>query len=268
MERIGLIAGYGELPMIFSKKARANGDVVIAFALKGVTREDLAKHVDKIHWLEWGDLKKGLLLLVTERIKKIIMLGKIEKSLVLKGDKKLDDVSKKIFENIGRDKKDYSIFNEAAKVFNSLGVKILDSTTYLKELIPQKGTLTKKGLSDDEQRDVDYGKEVTKELSRLDIGQTVAVKNRTVIAVEGIEGTDETIKRAGLLTGGDFVVVKVSRPDQDMRFDVPVVGTDTVKALIEAKGQVLALEAGRMLLVDKAEAVKLADDNGISLVVV
>lgn len=267
MERIGLLAGEGALPMIFSRVAKEKGDTVIAFGLKGVTAPELETHVHKMHWLDWGSLQKALLLLATERIKKVIMLGKLKKEVFFKNDKNLDTAAKKILEKL-RDKKDYSIFNEVSKLLGSLGVEVMDSTTYLKELIPQKSTLTKREPIKDEWEDIDYGRNVAKELSRFDIGQTVAVKDKTIIALEAMEGTDATILRAGSLVSGGFAVVKVARPDQDMRFDVPLVGLDTLKWLIKAGGKVLALEEKKTLLIDRGKVVKLADEKDISIVII
>jgi len=267
MAKIGLLAGYGELPVLFSRIAREKGDTVIAFGLKGATQKELAGHVDKIHWLEWGDLKKGLLLLVTERIKKVVMLGKIKKEIVLKGDGDLDEEAKELFKKI-KDKKDYAILGAVAGMFKKIGIEVMDPAAYLKDLIPSKGTITKREPTKEEWQDIRYGFEVAKELSRFDIGQTVVIKDRTVIAVEAADGTDETISRSGSLTGGGFAVVKVARPDQDMRFDIPIVGPDTVRAVIKGNGKVLALEEKRMFLLGREEVIKLADENDISITVV
>lgn len=268
MERIGLIAGEGRLPAIFAKVAKGRGDTVIAFALKGVTDKGLTGHVDKIHWLDWGDLRKGLLLLATERLKKIILLGSLKKDLFFKQEDKLDNEAKKVLDRI-KDKKDYAILNEVTGLFDKIGVKTIDVVEYLKDMIPSsKGTLTRREPEAREWEDINYGKTVAKELSRFDIGQTLAVKDKTVVALEAMEGTDETIKRAGLLSGGGFVVIKVARPNQDMRFDVPLAGLDTLKTVISSGGKVLALEEKKTILIDKDELVKLADENNISIVII
>lgn len=267
MGRIGLIAGYGKLPIIFSNVARKNGDTVIAFALKGAAQPELEDYVDKLHWLNWGDFKKGLLLLVTERINRIVMLGKIKKAAFFKEEGKLDSDARKILDST-KDKKDYAILNEVTRVFSSMGIEVIDPASYLKDLIPSKGILTKRRPSEDESADIEYGRVIGLELSHYDIGQTLAIKDKTAIAVEAAEGTDETIERAGALTGGGFVVVKVARPDQDMRLDVPLIGIDTLKALVEAKGKALALEADKTYLLDRDEVIKIADENGISIAII
>ncbi|MCX5686189.1 MAG: UDP-2,3-diacylglucosamine diphosphatase LpxI [Candidatus Omnitrophica bacterium] len=267
MARIGLVAGEGRLPIVFSAAAKDKGDTVIAFGLKGITDPALEQHVHKIHWLEWGKWQKGLLLLASERINKIIMLGKLKKETFFKQAEGLDGESKKMLKKLG-DKKDYAILNEAAKYLKKLGVDIIDSTLYLADFIPRKGTLTKRGPGENEWEDIKYGQMVAKSLSGFDAGQTVAVKDKTVIALEAMEGTDETISRAGALVRGGFVVVKVARPDQDMRFDVPLVGRETLSTLVKAEGSVLALEADKTLLMDRAEVIKLADENDISIVII
>ncbi|MDO8525901.1 MAG: UDP-2,3-diacylglucosamine diphosphatase LpxI [Candidatus Omnitrophota bacterium] len=265
--RIGLVAGEGRLPMVFARVAKEKGDTVIAFGLKGITSPDLERCVDKLHWVPWGSLQKAALLLVTERIRKIIMLGKVKKDILFNSEGSLDANANAIFDKI-KDKKDYAVLNGIKGFLEKFGVEIIDSTTYLKELIPSKGTITGREPSGEEWDDINYGKEIAKSLSSFDIGQTIAVKEKTVIAVEAMEGTDRVIERAGSLVNGGFVVVKVARPDQDMRFDVPLVGLDTVRALGQSGASVLAMEAGKTLLMDREEVVKFADRNNISIVII
>lgn len=267
MARIGLIAGEGKLPMVFARAAKKRGDTVIAFGLKGVTDDTLACHVDKIHWLDWGSLKKGLLLLAVERIGQIVMLGKIKKELFFKDTGSMDDEAKRAIKKIG-DKKDYSILNEITNLFSKIGIKVIDPTGYLTDLIPKKGVLTQSQPQESEWEDINYGRLIAKSLSGFDVGQAIVLKEKTVIAVEAMEGTDEAITRAGKLVKGGFVVVKVARPNQDMRFDVPLVGLDTLKAIAEAGGRVLALEADKTLLMDAEEVIKLANEKHISIAVI
>ena len=265
--RIGLVAGEGKLPAVFAIVAKEKGDTVIAFGLKGITSPDLEKHVDKLHWVPWGSLQKAILLLATERIRKIVMLGKVKKDILFKDEGALDKDAKAMMEKL-KDKKDYAVLNGINSILAKFGVEVLDSTTYLKDLIPSRGTITSRSPSPEEWADINYGSEVAKQLSGFDIGQTIAVKEKTVIAIEAAEGTDETISRAGTIIKGGFVVVKVARPRQDMRFDVPLVGLDTVKALAKSGGRVLALEADKTLLMDREEVIKFADQNNISIVII
>jgi len=267
MARIGLVAGGGKLPIIFSDIAKANGDEVIAFGIKGITDAELEKRVDKIHWLVWGDLKKAMMLLLMERIKRIVLLGKISKEMVFKETDNLDKEAKAVMGKIG-DKKDLSILGGVAVALKKVGVVVVDPTVYLKTLVPSKGVLTQHEPSEAEMADVKYGLEIARELARFDIGQTIAVKDKTVIAVEAADGTDETISRAGKLVKGGFVVVKVARPEQDMRFDIPLIGPDTLSSIERAGGTVLALESSKTFIIDKEELIKRADANDISVVIV
>ncbi len=267
MARIGLVAGEGKLPIVFARVAKQKGDTVIAFGLKGITSPDLDKHVDKLHWVPWGSLQKAALLLVTERIKKIIMLGKIKKDVLFNSEESLDANAKLIFDKI-KDKKDYAVLNGINSFLKKFGVEIIDSTTYLRELIPSRGTITRREPSGEEWDDINYGVRIAKSLSGFDIGQTIVVKEKTVIAVEAMEGTDETIARSGSLKVNGFVVVKVARPDQDMRFDVPLVGLETIHTLANSGGKALALEAGKTLLMDREAVIRFADEKDISIVII
>ena len=267
MARIGLVAGHGQLPLIFAKKAKERGDTVIALALKGVTSEELEKYVEKVYWFEWGDLKKALLLAVTQRLNKIALLGKINKEILFKHSGKLDEESKKIVRASGG-KKDYAVLKGVANLVRTVGIEIIDPTPYLEELIPMPGILTKAKPTKEELEDIEYGRKIASQLARLDIGQTIIIKDKTVIAIEAAEGTDETIRRAGGLVDGGFTVIKMARPAQDARFDVPLVGPDTIKAIIDNKGRVLALEEKKTFLMDKDEAIRIADGSNLVIAVI
>lgn len=267
MARIGLVAGYGELPLVFARKAKERGDTVIALGLKGSTSEELEKYVEKVYWFEWGDLKKAMLLAVTQRLGKIALLGKIKKEMLFKNSGNFDEESNKIVKSSGG-KKDYNILKGIANLVKTVGIEIIDPSPYLEELIPTKGILTKNKPDREEELDIEYGRKIAMELARLDIGQTVVVKDRTVIALEALEGTDETINRAGKLVDGNFTVVKMARPAQDARFDVPLVGPDTVKTMVQNKGRVLALEQKKTFLMNREESVKMADAAGLSIIVI
>lgn len=267
MARIGLVAGQGELPLIFAKKAKEKGDTVIALGLKGSTSEEIEKYVEKVYWFEWGDLKKAMLLAVTQRLRKIALLGKIDKKILFKDSGKLDEESKNITRSSGG-KKDYNILKGVADLVKTVGIEVIDPTPYLEELIPMKSILTKRSPTKEEELDIEYGRKIALELARFDIGQTVIVKDRTVIALEAVEGTDETIRRAGKLVDGGFTVVKMARPAQDARFDVPLVGPQTVQAIAESGGKVLALEEKKTFLMNRIEAVRIADESGLSIIVI
>jgi len=267
MPRIGLVAGYGTLPILFARSAKAKGDTVVVFALKGVTDESIASHADKVHWFEWGQFGKAIMTLIAERVKSIVMLGKIKKEILFKEDERLDEEARKIIGD-SADKKDYKLLKGVADVLSKIGVAVMDPSPYLKELIPSKGVITKRRPSKKEELDIEYGLEVARQFSALDIGQTLAVKDKTIIAVEAVEGTDEAIRRAGSLCKNGFTVIKAARPNQDMRFDIPLVGPDTLEVLIAAGGTALALEAEKTFLMDRESVIRRADEKNISISIV
>ena len=266
MARIGLVAGGGGLPIEFARAAKTAGDTVIVFGVKGLTGESVAKYADKVHWIKWGDFKKAILLVATERVSKVALLGKIKKELLFK-EGALDEEASKIVKSAGG-KKDYAVLNGVAGVMKKFGIDIIDPTPYLKKFIPQKGVITKRVPSASESSDIEYARSIACHMAEFDVGQTVTVKDKTVIALEAAEGTDQTIKRAGELVSGGFVVVKMARPKQDMRFDIPLVGLETIKMMQKAHATALALEEKKTLLIDTEEVVKFADENKISIIIV
>jgi len=265
MEKIGLIAGGGKLPIIFAERAMRQGVKVIGFAIKGMASSDLVDACDRTHWLNPGQIKKLFLLLAIERIKKVAMLGKVDKSIIYgkikKGDEALNSLKN------SENKSDYAILEKITSEFERRGIKVINGIEYLSGLLLSKGVLTKRVPTQKEYDDISFGFKAAKEIARTDIGQTIVIKDKSVVSIEAMEGTNRTIERAAKLCGG-FVVVKVSRPEQDMRWDVPVVGPETVKLIAENKGKVLAIEEKRMFLVEKEASIELADKNDISIVVV
>jgi len=267
VERIGLIAGSGNFPVTFAKEAKKRGAKIIAFAIKEITSPDFSLYVDKIHWIDpfKFQMQKFIFFLLTANIKKMIMVGKFDKSLLFRRFGKNNDINEVL--RSAKDNMDYSILEEVTKRLAQIGIKVIDGLDYLSDLLPAKGILTRSIPNENEERDIDFGFEIAKKIAMLDIGQTITVKNKAIVTVEAMEGTDNTIKRAGELTGGDFTVIKVARPRQDMRWDVPLVGINTIVTMIESKARVLAIESGKMFLVDKPKVIKEADLNGIAIVV-
>lgn len=268
MDRIGLIAGSGNFPFIFAEEARKKGAQVIAFAIKGVTNPGFDKAVDRIHWIDVNhfNIPVFIALLLTERIKKIAMAGKIDKALIFSRFNKVKDIQEVL--SITKDNTDYSILDDVTKRFNKIGVDVIDGLEYLGELLPQKGVLSKRQPAEEEKKDIEFGLKIAREIAKLDVGQTITVHNRAVITVEALEGTDNTIRRAKDLVKGPFTVVKVARPDQDMRWDVPMVGADTINAMVESGATALSMESGKMFFTEKNAALKIADENNISIVVI
>jgi len=267
MGKIGLVAGGGGLPVLFAQEAKARGDKVVGFGLKGLTAKELEAVVDKMHWFEWGQLQKALFALGIARVNKVVLLGKIKKTLIFQNEKNLDEKARGIFKKLS-DKNDYSILKAIEGALKKIGIGLIDAADYLGGLMPAKGLLTKRPPDGREEKDIEIGSNMARELAKFDTGQTVCVKDGCAVALEGAEGTDETIRRAGALSGGGFTVVKMARPNQDMRFDIPLIGLLTLKTLIEAKATALALEARKTILMDREELIALADRSGISIVVI
>ena len=166
------------------------------------------------------------------------------------------------------DKKADTIFGAVVREVESEGIQLMDSTTFLADLLPRKGILTKRQPDENQLKDIEFGVKIAGEMGRLDVGQTVIIKNLSTVAVEAIEGTDETILRAGKLAGAGTVIVKTAKPKQDMRFDVPVIGMTTIETMKEASAAVLAISEGKALILDKDDVIRKADAYGISIVVI
>ena len=261
---IGLIAGGGQFPLMVAESAKKQGFQVVAVAHLGETEPSLLDIVDEIVWIKLGQLGKLIKTLKKNDVKKTIMAGSITK--------------KRMFENIRPDLKglavmsklaifhDDDILRAVAKELAREGIEIASSTSYLPELLAPPGCLTRRRPSKAENEDIHFGWKVAKELGRLDIGQCVVVRRKTVLALEAIDGTDETILRGGRLAREKAVVVKVSKPDQDLRFDVPSVGIETIKVMSRVNASVLAVEAGKTLIFDRPEIVADANKRGISII--
>jgi len=264
--RLGLIAGGGDFPLLFARRAKARGISLICIALKDETSPELEKLVDKIYWISFGEVRQAVDLLKKENIKKAVMIGKITKARFFKDRPAVDDGGNLILK-LAKDKKDITLFKAAAAYLKLRGITIVSSLICLKENLARKGCLTKREPTQKEWQDIRFGFRIAKRLAALDVGQTIVVKDKAVLAVEAIEGTDAAIKRGGALGNGDVVVVKAARPKQDMRFDIPVIGVHTINSLKEARASVLALEKNKTLIINQEELAKLADAAGISIVV-
>ena len=267
IDRIGLLAGEGKLPVIFSDEARKKGTKIIAFAAKGIASPELNSHVDKIYWLDLQETKKLPMLFLTNRIRNLVMIGKIPKSILFKKDFSGSEDISPFIKKTGN-LSDDSILRDIAKQAEKFGLTFISPADFLSDFIPQEGTFTKRKPTAEEWEDIEFGRDIAVKIGKLDIGQAVAVKNKAVLTVETIEGTDDTIKRAGRFCKGGFTVVKIIKPDQDQRFDIPTVGIETINSLVEAKASVLAIEAGKTLFINREESVTKADEFGISIVAI
>jgi len=267
MEKIGLIAGNRKFPIIFCEAAKKRGYYIVAVAIKGDANPGLKKYVDKIYWLGLNEFRRLFKIFKAEDVTKIVMAGQINPQRLFSKEIEKDAELRDLLASI-KDKKADTIFGAIAQKLNGFGFELLDSTTFIEDYLPKKGILTKKEPDFSEWEDIYFGLDLAKEIAYLDVGQTVAVKKKAVVAVEALEGTDNLIRRAGRIAGAGIVVVKVSKPQQDMRFDIPVVGLNTLKNLIKIKARCLAIEAGKTLFIDKEPSIALADKKGIVIVAV
>lgn len=265
MKKLGLISGRGELPIAVAEAARSKGYFVFAIGLEPVAETALADSVDEIKWINVGKLGSIIDALKKAGIKEAVMAGKVPKSLLYKSKIIPDLRAAKVLFSL-KDRSDDAILLAITKELEKDGITLLNTTDFSSRLLTPEGVLTKDAPSEDEWKDIAFGFKMAKEIGKLDIGQTVVVKNQAVMAVEAIEGTDEAIRRGGGLAGQGAVVIKVSKPQQDMRFDVPVVGMDTLKTMSEANARVLALEVKKSIILNREELLKKADKLKISIV--
>jgi hypothetical protein len=264
--KIGLIAGNGRFPLIFAQEAKKAGVEVVALAIKKETNPSLENLVDRVHWVDVGQLGSLIEICKQEGITRAVMAGQVRHTRLFT-QVMLDARAMALLAGVA-DKKANSLLGAVADELSREGIELIDSSTYLSHLLPSPGILTRRKPTQKEWRDIEFGHKIAKEIAGLDIGQTVVVKDQAVLAVEGMEGTDLTIKRGGKLGRGDVVVVKVSKPQQDRRFDLPIVGERTIKVMKEAKAKVLAFSARSTILLDREKVVKKANKNGISLVAI
>lgn len=266
MSRIGLLAGCGRFPLYFAKAAKKSGYEVVAVAINNETSKEIEGEVDHVEWFNVGSLQSMIDVFLKAGIDNMVMAGGVTKTTMFTNVQP-DARFMKVFAKV-KNNNDDALLRQLCEEFESEGIHVCDSTTFLKVLLPQKGVLTKRKPTESEEKDIAYGHRIAKEIAGLDIGQTVVVKDRVILAVEAIEGTDKAIARGGQLGNGDVTVVKVARPLQDMRYDIPTVGVNTINSLVNAKARCLAFEEGKTLLLDKEDVVKAADEAGICLMVI
>ena len=261
--QLALIAGNGIYPRELARAARSAGvQKIFAIAFEGETDPTLAELVDQICWMRVGQLGRMLARLRDSKISNAIMAGQIAPRNLF--DLHPDWRALLLLAKLKRRNAE-SIFRAIAGELEKIGISLLPATTFLENFLVTRDLIAGPKLSRREESDVDFGWEIAQKVAALDIGQTVIVKNGTVLAVEGFEGTSETIHRGGKLAGSGAIVIKVAKPDQDMRFDVPVVGPETISVAAEAKIRVIALEAHRTLLLEKGVVLEKSEEAGISL---
>ena len=263
LDAIGILAGNGVYPRLLADSARKAGlRKIIAAAFTGETDPALAQHVDVIEWMRVGQLSRLLKFFREQKIHQAIMAGQIAPSNLF--DLRPDWKALLLLAQL-KQRNAESIFAAIANELSKVGVDLLPATTFLEGSLAQAGLIAGPKLSRREEQDVDFGWKIAKEIAGLDIGQTVIVKNGTIVAVEALEGTNDVIKRGGTLARKGAVMVKVAKPNQDMRFDVPVIGLETLRVAAEAGLRAIAVEATRTLLLEKDEIVDVANRSKISI---
>jgi len=264
-EPLGLIAGNGKFPLLLAWcYKKTHGARIEAVGFRGDTSPELEELVDNLLWVAVGQLGKVINFFKKAGVSKAVMAGQIRPTRMFE-KVKIDLRGVKLLSRLG-DRKADSIFSAVADEMSKEGIQLLDSTTFLKDYLAKEGVLTRRRPTKTELEDVQFGAQIAREIGRLDIGQTVVVKDKAIVAVEALEGTDETIRRGGRLAAGETVVVKMAKPSQDMRFDVPVIGPETIRTMKEAGGGLLAVEAHKTLILDEREVVQLADSSGICVI--
>jgi DUF1009 family protein len=263
-DNIGIIAGGGQFPIIVADAAKKQGLHVTAVAFEGEADQELVRKVDEIEWIKLGQLGKLIKAFKQRNVSKALMAGTINKSKMF--GKIHPDIKGLAFLSKFAIFHDDNILRALASELHDEGIEIVSSTIYLPDLLAPEGCLTKRKPGRDENRDIEIGWKVAKELGRLDIGQCAVVRNKTILALEAIDGTNATILRGGKIAGEKAVVVKVSKPDQDLRFDVPSIGLETIKSMVEVKAGLLAIEAGKTLIFDRDKMIGLANEHKISII--
>ena len=267
--RLGLIAGNGRFPFLVLDAARAMGHDVTVIATKEEAFADLndaaAKAGADIHWISIGELGRCITLLKSAGASHAVMAGQVKHTKIFSGgivpDSKFLSVLVKLpFQNTD------GLIGAVAKVLKDEGIELIDSTALLGPMLAVPGVMTSREPSTEEQKDFAFGYEMADAIASLDIGQTIAVKHRAVVAVEAMEGTDEVIARAGYLAGPGVRIVKVAKPKQDMRFDVPVVGLATIQAMRVAGASALSIDAGKTLMFERDDLINSANEAGIAIV--
>jgi len=265
MKKIGLIAGNRKFPLLFADAAKKQGYYIAAVAIKKDTSRRLAALCDKVYWLGLDEFSRMFAIFKKEGISRVVMAGQISPRRLFSREVVRDETLRSLLEGI-KDKRADTIFGAIAQKLKETGFELLDSTTFMGDYLAPRGVLTRRQPTFQEWEDIYFGLDLAKAVAYLDIGQTVAVKDKAIVGVEAMEGTDNLIRRAGTIARQGMIIVKVSKPKQDMRFDIPVVGLNTIKTIVRAKGTCLTIEAGKTLFIDRQASIDLADKKGVSIV--
>src|SRR6202030_705532 len=260
----GLIAGNGDFPFLVLEGARSRGIEMAVIAIREEASPAIKQSAARLHWVSLGELSRTIELLHQEGVKHAVMAGQVKHNKIFSSIKPDWKLAKLLFSLPSKNTD--SLIGAVAKVVQDEGIELVNSTEFLGPLLPAPGVLTRRAPDESEAADIAYGRHVAMQIAALDLGQTVVIRDRACVAVEAMEGTDETIQRAArIVDGASLVVVKVSKPRQDMRFDVPVVGLKTVEVMQRCRVTALGMDAGRTLLFDRARVIDAADAAGIAI---
>jgi DUF1009 family protein len=262
--KYGMIAGNGSFPFLVLDGARRAGVDLAIVAIKEETDPRIDSGNENVTWVGIGQLGKMISFFKQRGVNQVVMAGQVKHAQLFSGA--LPDLRMvKMLWRLPRRNTDALIGGVAAELAND-GIELIDSTHFIKEHLAPEGVMTKRVPTEVEQANIEYGLHIAREIARLDLGQTIVVRAQACVAIEAMEGTDATIRRAGELAKGKLTVIKVAKPDQDMRFDVPVVGVPTVQAMIDAGATCLSVTAGKTLIFDRQEMMDLADSNKITII--
>jgi len=266
--KVGLLAGSGLFPICFAKAARRHGVYVVAVAIKGEASPELAEHVDEIHWTGLARLGTWIRLFKRAGVQHAVMCGAIEKARMYPNPAALlpDVRSARLWFEKLRSRQDHSVLGAVAEELEREGIKVESSVLYCPELLAPRGSLGGRPLSEREWEDVRFGWPIAKQIAALQVGQTIVVKDRAVVAVEGMDGTDATLRRGGGIARGGAVAIKLAREGHDQRFDIPCVGPATVDVLREAGVCALAIEAGRTIALEREQMAERARKAKVAIV--
>jgi UDP-2,3-diacylglucosamine hydrolase len=260
----GLIAGNGDFPFLVLEGARSRGIEMAVIAIREEASPELERVAKRLHWVSLGELSRTIELLHQEGVKHAVMAGQVKHNKIFSAIRPDWRLAKLLFSLPAKNTD--SLIGAIAGVLGEEDIELVDSTKFLGPLLPAAGVLTRRAPDTSEAADIAYGRKVAQQIAGLDLGQMVVVRDCACVAIEAMEGTDETIERAARITSGHkLVVVKVSKPAQDMRFDVPVVGLKTIEVMRRSNATALAIDAGRTLLFDRDELIRAADDAGIAI---
>ncbi len=260
----GLIAGNGDFPFLVLEGARSRGIEMAVIAIREEASPALERAAKRLHWVSLGELNRTIELLHQEGVNRAVMAGQVKHNKIFSAIRPDWRLAKLLFSLSAKNTD--SLIGAVARVLADEGIQLVNSAEFLGSLLPPEGVLTRRAPDDAEAADIAYGRRIARQIAGLDLGQTVVVRDCACVAIEAMEGTDETIERAARLTGGlRITVVKVSKPQQDMRFDVPVIGVPTIEVMRRSNATALAIDAGRTLLFDREALIRAADDAGISI---